>query len=125
MIHSDLEKVAIVLVNKYKDLVDIFKNGKFKSLFGHLQAVEVGLYTLTSDRPTAKKFFEKILEYRRKGEGSIEKFEIPVIEDDLPIKKEAVPVNVNIKPEYRQPEPVVETVVKKTEAKSEECPFEF
>ena len=110
-----------MLVHEYKHAVDYFKRHGLKSVLGHMQAVELHLHEFTSDRPVARGFFEKVLEYRRKEGDAIEAFPIPIIENG--------PAHAE-KPADDSPGPKREEVLaaKRAEekpAESEENPFEF
>jgi len=119
------EKIAIVLINEYKHLVDRIKARRMKSAAAQIQVIEVSLHGLTEDRPTARKFFERVLEYRRSGDDGTGAIEIPVIGDDSSGEKEAVPAKTDAKPEHRQTVVIAKDVEEKTETKPEESPFEF
>ena len=124
MSQSDKEKIAIVLINRYKNMVDKFKKFHIKSGFAYIQIAETDLYGFTEDKPIARKFFEKVLEYRRKNTNEIEVIGIPIIiEADLATDTEITPTEA---PAIERREPVA--VVEKSEPKpaiEEEYPFEF
>lgn len=121
---SDKEKIAIVLINRYKDMVDKFKKWRLKSAFTYIQIAEMELHNFTENKPIARKFFERILEYRRKGADEIETFEIPRIETDFSGGQES-PSPPAPEPERRKTAVATKNEPKKAETKQEKCPFEF
>ena len=124
MPQNNKEKIAIVLINEYKRLVDRLKKRRMKSASAQIQVVEVSLHGLTEDRPVARKFFERILEYRR-GVGGVETFEIPEIEAEPVDEEKATPVSAPTQERLKTGETAVEPEPKKIETEAEESPFEF
>ena len=125
MLHGDKEKIAIVLINEYKKLVNRIKKGHMKSAIGKIQVIEVGLHSLTEDRPVAREFFGKVLEYRRDPGNEIRRFEIPEIKTDPKNDKESIPVLATAKETQKVHQSATQVEPKKPETKKEECPFEF
>jgi len=116
----DREKVAIVFIHQYKNIVDQFKKYEIKTALGFMQQVELSLYEFTADRPIARKFFNQILEYRRAQDATIRQFGIPVIPETPQEQKET---HVDIDEE--QMEPVLHVSAKAVEAEKSGYPFEF
>ena len=118
MTQAEKEKVAIVLIHKYKCVVDGFKKDGLKSILGSIQKTELSLHEFTTDKPIARKFFNQVLEYRRTQDANIQLFGIPlVVETEREQKKEPTT--------ERQMELTKQASIQTVEVAQEEPPFEF
>jgi len=109
-------------------MVDKFKKWRMNVGLSYIQITEMELHVFTEDKPIARKFFEKVLEYRRKDTNEIETFKIPIIVTDSARIEEPTPTEAPVM-EPQTTAVAVESVAEKTEpepeVEEEESPFEF
>ena len=107
-------------------MVDKFKKWRMSVGLSYIQITEMELHVFTEDKPIARKFFEKVLEYRRNGAAGIETFKIPMIATDSTRVEEPVKAPAM---EPQKAAAAVESAAEKTEPEAEpekeESPFEF
>ncbi len=114
------EAVAVVLVYKYKKILDDIKRKvNTPEMLMKGQIVELDLLNLTKDVPVAKKYLDEVINYRREKSDKIIEVKMPAVEEIPIVVVQKVSEPPAVKPIEKPAEPAT------VEKKEEDYPFDF